>query len=238
MLYLIGLGLNLESISVEGLNAVNNCKTVYLESYTVDFPYKTEDLEKTIGKSIVKLDRKEVESNKLVDEAKNQDIALLVYGCPLFATTHITIIEEAKKKKVKVKVIYNASVLDALGETGLQLYKFGKITSMPAWTSSYKPDSFVNVVRENLGIKAHSLILCDIGLNFSSALDQLEESLENKNLKIEKIVVCSQLGTEKSKIHYDSIESLKKLGKKVNLPFCIVILGDLHFVEKEYLNKI
>ena len=38
MLYLIGLGLNEKSISLEGLEAVKKCKKVYLEGYTVDFP--------------------------------------------------------------------------------------------------------------------------------------------------------------------------------------------------------
>jgi len=49
----------------------------------------------------------------------------------LTATTHISLIEEAKRCGVKYKIIYNASILDAVAETGLQLYKFGKVTSMP-----------------------------------------------------------------------------------------------------------
>ena len=44
-----------------------------------------------------------------LDEAQKMDICLLIYGSPLTATTHITLIQEAKKMKVRTKIIYNAS---------------------------------------------------------------------------------------------------------------------------------
>ena len=40
MLYLIGLGLNEKGISLEGLEVIKKCRKVYLEEYTVNFPYK------------------------------------------------------------------------------------------------------------------------------------------------------------------------------------------------------
>ena len=105
MLYLIGLGLNEKGITLEGIEALKKCVRVYLEGYTVDFPYSVEKLEEIIGKKIKKLGRKEVESDFLVNEAKKEDTALLVYGCPLFATTHETLLLDAKKDKVDAKVI-------------------------------------------------------------------------------------------------------------------------------------
>jgi len=238
MLYLIGLGLNERSLSSEALTALSGCSSIYLESYTVDFPYSVSELENKIGKKIIKLDRKEVESDFLIREAKNKDIALLVYGSPLFATTHLTLLMDAKKAKLKVKVIYNASVFDAISASGLELYKFGKITSMPKWIAGkYTPDSFMEIVKENNSIKAHSLILCDIGLSFSDALAQLKKSADNKKIKLEKIVVCSSLGTSKEKIFYGfSDDVLKKYGKIIVNPFCIIIPSDLHFMEKEWLE--
>ena len=50
MLYLIGLGLNLKGISNEGMEIVGRCKKVYLEDYTVDFPYHVNELVQSIGK--------------------------------------------------------------------------------------------------------------------------------------------------------------------------------------------
>src|SRR3989344_4034640 len=93
MFYLIGIGLNENGISLEGKEIAASCKKVYLESFTVSFPYPLKDLEKVIGKKIISLRRLEVESKFLVNEAKKQDIALLVYGNPLFATTHISLLD-------------------------------------------------------------------------------------------------------------------------------------------------
>lgn len=235
MLYIIGLGLNEKGISIEGKEILNKCKKIYLEYYTIEFPYKLNKLEKIIGRKIYKLDRDYVESNNLVLEAKKENISLLVYGSPLFATTHISLIEECKKNNIKYKIIYSASVFDAVAESGLQLYKFGKIASIPNWKNNPKTFSFLDIVKENKSIEAHSLILVDIGLNFSEALNQLDESCKNKNFNIHKILICSKLGVS-NKFYYDEIENLKN--KKVNPPFCFVIPGKMHFLEEEIINKL
>jgi len=234
MLYIIGLGLNAQGISKEGMLALERCKKVYVEGYTVDFPYNIEK-ELKLGSKLEILDRKRVESNFLIKEAKSRKIALLVYGCPLFATTHMTLIKDANEQKIKTKVIYSASIFDALAETGLQLYKFGKITSMPKWKSNYEPDSFLDVVKENQSIKAHSLILVDIGFNFKKALIQLEMACYNKNIEFDKIIVCSKMGTEESRIFYGSIDELKE--KNFETPYCFIVPGEMHFMEKEILER-
>ncbi len=225
MLYLIGLGLGIAGISQQGLKAVNKCKKVYLESYTTDFPYSKEELEEFLGKKMVLVERDFVESLKILEEAKNTDIALLVYGSPLTATTHISLIQEAEKQNIQVKIIYNASILDAVAEIGLQPYKFGKTTSIP----NFKAESFTEVIKENLSIGAHSLILIDIGMEFENALERL------RNFYIDKLVVCSALGTDESKIYYGTLNEIET--KKVKKPFCFIVPGKLHFIEEEVLKK-
>ena len=239
MLYLIGLGLNENGITKEGMLALRSCQKIYLESYTVNFPYSTTDLENSLGKNIVELGRSEVESDKLINEAKKNDVALLIYGCPLFATTHLSLIMDAKKDKVNTKIIYAASVFDAIASCGLQLYKFGKITSMPAWQKNFTPDSFLDIVSENQSIKAHSLILTDIGLDFENSIIQLKESAKKKNILLDNLVVCTTLGTEKAKFFYGSIEEIMKKHKKnIGMPFCLIIPGEMHFLEKEVLESL
>jgi len=173
MLFIIGLGLNSRGISRQGLEILRRCKKVYLENYTVDFPYSEIELADILGKKIISVDRAFVEGLSFVDEAAKKDVALLVYGSPLTATTHIAIVQECRASKIRYKIVYSASILDAVAETGLQIYKFGKIASMPAWNSSenYEPDSFMEIVKDNQKIKAHSLILIDIGLSVKDALD-------------------------------------------------------------------
>jgi len=239
MLYLIGLGLNEISLPLEALEAIKKCKKIYLDSYTTEIPYHLKKLEKIIDKKIISLKREDIESEKLVKESKNENICLLVYGSPFFATTHISLIEDCKKEKIKVKIIYNASIFDAIGETGLQLYKFGKITSMPKFQENFKPTSFLDIVKENLKINSHSLILVDLGLDFETALAQLVEASKVKKVKINKILVCSQLDFN-SKIYYfhiNQITKLKNLKNKIKTPFCFIVPGKMHFVEKEVLER-
>ncbi|MBI2043829.1 diphthine synthase [Candidatus Pacearchaeota archaeon] len=216
MLYLIGLGLNEKGFSFETYDILKKCGKIYLEEYTIEFPYKKELLEKAINNS------------------KKEEIAILVYGSPLTATTHISLLLELKKNKVEYQVIHNASIVDAIAETGLQTYKFGKITSMPTWQKGFKPESFIETIRENQSINAHSLILVDIGLEFGRALEQLETAGKDK-IMMDKIIVCSRLGTKEGKIFYDDIQNLMK--KKVKAPYCIIIPSGLHFMEQEFIEN-
>ena len=229
MLYLIGLGLNENGFSWEAYKAVEASDKAYIEFYTVDFPYNIKLLEKELG-SIIPADRNFIESFKVLEEAKNKNVALLVYGSPLTATTHISLIQEAKKRSIKVKIIHNASVFDAIAETGLQLYKFGRTTSLP----NFGANSYLDVVKDNLKIKAHTLILVDIGMDFRDAIGKLVMDSKDKGVKLEKVVVCSRLGNKDSSIYYNSIDKLK--AKKIKAPFCIIVPSELHFMEEEFLE--
>jgi len=230
MLYLIGLGLNEKGISLEGVEACKNADEIFLEGYTVDFPYKIEELEKVVGRKLKTLKREEVESDLIVKQSGKKDIALLVYGSPLFATTHIALLQMCQENKIKYKVLHSASIFDAIALTGLQLYKFGKTASLPKWTKDYKPKSFVEIIKGNQSVKAHSLVLIDIGLDFKDALKQLNDSI-----KIGELIVCSNLGTNKAEIVYGSVEKLAK--QKIDNPFCFVIPGELHFIEQDFIEN-
>lgn len=238
MLYLIGLGLDLQGISQKGLNIVKRCKRVYLEDYTVDFPYSIGELKDFLDKKIMPAEREFVESLGIVDEARKMDVALLVYGNPLIATTHVSLMQEAIRLDIKCKIIHNASILDAVAETGLQIYKFGKITSMPRWDKekNFVPESFIKTVIENQSINAHSLILIDIGFDFQKALEQLKISMKNHKLEVKKIVVCQRLGTKNQKFFYGLISRFEEF-TGIKSPFCIIIPGKLHFMEKKILEN-
>jgi len=238
MLYLIGLGLNERSISKQALDIIARCKRVYLETYTVDLPYNKVQIEEQINKKVILADREKVEGLSIVDEAKKLNVALLIYGSPLMATTHITLIQEAKELEIKYKVIQNASIFDAVAETGLQFYKFGKTASMPTWnsTKSFEPISFMEVAKQNQAIGAHTLILIDIGLEFPKALKQLEVSAKEHDIKLKKLIVCQALGTKNQKIHYKDLQELRGFSG-VRKPYCIIIPSTkLHHVEKDFLE--
>jgi diphthine synthase len=231
-LNLIGLGLNLKSISADALEILKSCDKIYLENYTVNFPYTIKELEKTLKIKIIELDRVKVEDESILGEAKNKNIALLVYGDTLSATTHTQLMFSCKRENIECNVFHNASILIAIAETGLQLYKFGKTASMPNWKEhTNKPTSFMNYLKENQSIKAHTLILTDIGLELKDAINQLEEASAKESGKLpEKIIVCSNAGTKDQKILYDTLKNIKK--REVKMPFCLIMPSELHFLEE------
>ena len=230
--YLIGLGLDLKSMSLEALEILKECEKIYLEGYTINFPYSVKEIEKILGIKIEKLNREQVEKEKFLDDAKKQDICLLVYGSPLIATTHISIVLKCKKEGIKLRILHNSSILDAVAETGLQAYKFGKITNI----TKHESESFFKIIEENENCGAHNLILLDIGLSVSDALKKLQEIAKKRNFKLKDVVVCSRLGTKEAVMRYDSVEKLSKI--KFKLPACIIIPGKLHFLEEEALENL
>ncbi|CAH0033650.1 unnamed protein product [Clonostachys rhizophaga] len=174
MLYLVGLGLSDETdITVKGLEVVKKASRVYLEAYTSILLVDQAVLESYYGRSIVVADREMVESNsdEILRNAENEDVAFLVVGDPFGATTHTDIVLRAKELNIPVKTVPNASIMSAIGACGLQLYNFGQTVSMVFFTDSWKPSSFYDRIKENRSIGLHTLVLVDIKVK--------EQSLEN-----------------------------------------------------------
>src|SRR3990172_6178190 len=131
MLYLIGLGLGWKDLSMKALEALSACQEVYLETYTSVADFSSLQLQRLLGKPVHELDRKQVEEDLIIlEEAEVKNVALLVYGDPLAATTHQEIIQLAKKRDIKVNVVHAPSIFTVVAETGLSLYRFGKVTSI------------------------------------------------------------------------------------------------------------
>lgn len=236
MLYLIGIGLSNKDISLRGIEALKKCKKAYLEGYTSDFSYSIKELEKIIKKKVIKVDREFVESaDALLNESKKNDVALLIYGDPLSATTHMDLVLRAIKSRIKFEIVHSTSIFTAVAESGLQLYKFGKTASLPKFYPSFKPESFYDIIKDNLSIHAHTLLLLDIGLSVKDALFQIKEVLDRRNERLDKIIVCERLGSKGRKISYGYLEKLIKRNFKV--PACIIIPGKMHFLEMEFIKK-
>lgn len=238
MLYLIGLGLDKKDISLKALEAIKKCKKVYLETYTNVFPYSQKELEKILSIKIIPADRKMIEEGKeILEQSKHEGIALLVSGDPLSATTHVDLLMRAEGMKIKTKVIHAPSVINAVLDSGLQMYKFGKTASIAKWTENFRPESFFNIIKENQNIGAHTLILIDIGLSIIEALGYIETIAKTRNpyLLEKKILVCERLGTDEQKFTCKEIIYLLK--RKFSLPACIIIPGKLHFMEEEMLKR-
>ena len=114
----------------------------------------------------------ETQSDEILKDAGTQDVALLVVGDPFGATTHTDILLRARALGIPTRVVHNASIINAVGACGLQLYNFGQTVSLVFFTDTWKPDSFYDRVRENADLGMHTLVLLDIKVK-----EQSEENL-------------------------------------------------------------
>lgn len=87
------------------------------------------------------------------------------------ATTHTDLVLRARELGIKISTVPNASIMSAVGATGLQLYNFGQTVSMVFFTDTWKPASFYDKIQENRTIGLHTLVLLDIKVK--------EQSYEN-----------------------------------------------------------
>ncbi|KAI3776490.1 hypothetical protein L1987_46275 [Smallanthus sonchifolius] len=268
MLYIIGLGLGDEKdITVRGLEAVKKSQKVYIESYTslLSFGISQDGistLEKLYGKALIVADREMVEEkvDDMLLEARQFDVAFLVVGDPFGATTHSDLVVRAKKLDVEVKVIYNASVMNAVGVCGLQLYRYGETVSLPFFTETWRPDSFYEKIQKNRGLGLHTLCLLDIRVKEPSleslcrgkkqyeppsfmtigvAIDQL---LEVEHLRGESAygedTLCvgfARLGSENQMVVAGLMKQLRAVDFGPPL-HCLTIVGKTHPVEEEMLD--
>jgi diphthine synthase len=249
MLYLIGLGLDDEKdITVKGLEIVRRCGSVYLEDYTSKLNCTVNQMERIYGKKIILASRKLVEQNAeetILAEARKTDVALLVVGDPFGATTHSDIFLRARKMGVKCRIVHNASILNAIGVIGLELYKYGKTTSIPFPEKSFFPETAYDVILSNKKIGLHTLCLLDIKSpesRFMTVNEAIEILLEIEKKRKKKVftlktlcVGCARVGCDDMSVKAGTAQELLKENFWKPL-HCLVVQGNLHFVEEEMLE--
>ncbi|MCK5107256.1 MAG: diphthine synthase [Nanoarchaeota archaeon] len=247
MLYLIGIGLNDEKdISVKGLEAVKSCDKVYLEIYTSRLACDISNLEELYGKKIILANRDVVEKqaeDTILKDAEEGDCAFLVIGDVFGATTHLDLWTRAKEKGINCEIIHNASILNVIGVVGLELYKYGKATSIPFENENVITPYVMFANNQKIGL--HTLFLLDLRpdedkfMTIKEAIDYLlrVESKENKGLIDDNMVAigCSHLGSKKQVIISGKLKDLreKDYGDE---PYCLIIPGTMHFMEEEALE--
>uniref|UniRef100_A0A9J2PJG0 GPI alpha-1,4-mannosyltransferase I, catalytic subunit n=2 Tax=Ascaris TaxID=6251 RepID=A0A9J2PJG0_ASCLU len=267
--YLIGLGLgDAEDITVKGLNTVKKCVRVYLEAYTsiLSCALDKSKLEHFYGKEVIMADRELVEqrSDELLAGAEVSDVCMLVVGDPFGATTHSSLMLRARDLGIPVKVIHNASIINAVACCGLQLYSFGETVSIVMWTDSWQPDSYYDKIAANRSRGLHTLCLLDIKvkeqsvdnllrgreiyeppryMSCSEAAKQLLQIAERKEkagvqpaYSAETLCVgLARIGWKNQKIVSCSLSEMVLMDMGEPL-HSLVIVGDMHPIEMDMLK--
>ncbi len=248
MLTFVGLGLgSVEDITLRGKKAIENADVIYAEFYTSRLINSSiEDLENFFNREITVLSRDEVEDGrKIMEDAKDKNVVLLVAGDPMIATTHASLRIIAKERGIKTKIVHNASIVTAApGLLGLQNYKFGRTISIPFPQDNFFPTSAYDFLAENMKMGLHTLALLDINPRPMSANEAMQlllemEARKKKGIITEKtlVAVVARAGTPNALIKAGFIgEMLKEdFGPPLHT---LVIPGRLHFAEAEALVRL
>ncbi len=249
MLNIVGLGLNPKKhLTLEAMERIDESSTIFMENYTsriVDMD--KESLENLIKKDIEILEREDVEEGKkIIEKAKESIVSLLVPGDPMIATTHVSLVLMAKDSGIPVNIVNGISIQTVIPSIlGIQSYKFGRTVTIPLPEYDFYPESVYRYIEKNIENGLHTIVLLDIRKDLEMhaimALDILEkmESLYHSDVINEDriIAVISKACSEKMKVNVDKFSRIRErdLGEPLHT---IVILGNLHFMEREALRKI
>lgn len=246
MLLLVGLGIHgYAGLSAKALDSLLSIREIYVERYTSPMPESEIDgLKRLLNKDVKVVPRWFVEDGKeILRLAKNTDVALLVYGDPLIATTHLDLRVRAEKGGIKTKVLHaSSSITSIIGECGLHIYKIGKIITLTSERSSVTNTYYA--VYNNLLSGSHTLILLEYNqdknlfLKPNEALKILLESEKDEKREIFSdetfAIVASRVGVDDQNIVSGKINSLMEIdfGEP---PHSLVVPSSLHFTETDAL---
>ena len=176
------------------------------------------------------------------------------------ATTHTDLWLRCKQEQVEVEVVHNASIMNAVACTGLQLYHFGETVSIVFFTPTWRPDSFYDRVKCNRQNGQHTLCLLDIKVKeqseenllrgkliyepprFMTVNQCLEQMLEIEEKRQEGAYTpdtpcfgVARVGQSTQLVVSGTMQELKDVDFGAPL-HSVVIAGDMHPLEEEMYN--
>ncbi len=250
-LIFIGLGLGDEGgITFNGFQAAKASDFVLMENYTSMLEKgSVQKLEYMMEKPIVLLDRETVEGgDKILEYARQGQVAFLVPGDAMSATTHVDLRLRAIEAGIPTEIIHGVSIFTAVpGLLGLQNYKFGRTVTIPFRVENFLPTSFYYHIKENMDMGLHTLCLLDIKqdegrfMTASEALGILSEIevREKADVMVKGLIVCviARAGSKDVKVRAGRVSEmiLEDMGGPLH---CIVIPGKLHFMEAKALVEL
>ena len=255
MLTFIGIGLSdPDDITVKGLRKLRAADHVYLEGYTSKINAPKDELEQFYEQDITVAPREQLEQrhDELLDEAEDEDVVILVIGDVFSATTHSMIYVEAKQRGIDVDIVHNASILTAVSQTGLQLYTFGKTTSIVYPDEDWLPSTPYHAIKDNQEHDLHTLCLLDIKADTAGMSNDEDEfmtadeavnilyDLENKEqdgviTDDTPLIVVQDITGPNHAIWSGTMGSIDEFGGDTPL-HSIIIPGSMHDMESEMLS--
>ncbi len=247
MLWLVGLGIyGYKGLNTKALEVLNCVDTIYIERYTSPMPDPDINaLKNSLKKEIKIVQRWFVEDGReILESAKSNDVALVVYGDPLIATTHLELRIRAEKAGIKSRVIHApSSITSIVGECGLHMYKIGRIVTLVSEVQTVA--GIYYSIYSNLIASNHTLILLEYNQEknfflkpndaFNVILDCEKDQKHGVISDDTFAIVASRIGSDDQQVTSGRICSLLQYDFGAP-PHSIIITGSLHFTEIEALK--
>jgi diphthine synthase len=247
LLVLAGLGLSAGHITLGLLEYLDRARKIYLDAYTMPVDASlAELLERRYGGKLVVSRRRDLEEGylRILEEAREGVVVVLVPGDPLVATTHISLVVEARRRGIKARVLPGISgVLASMTSTGLSYYKFGKTATIPGPWRGVEPYSTLETIYSNMCTGAHTLLLLDID-DGGNQLDPvqgletllgLEERVELRVLSEAESLIVWDAGTEDERVvKYKRGRAPSYRGRIAS----IVVPGNVNRIEAEHVETL
>jgi diphthine synthase len=254
MLAFVGMGLE-QSLTLYGIEILRSCNQIFYETYTS--PKVNFDLDSVLSEALGGAQKQKIEpvarefvedGRKILDLARNENLALVSSGDPMTATTHQDLRTRAIKAGIATKIIHGSSILSAIGgELGLSSYSFGKTVTI----TNRMPMQFTvyNTIYQNLLRGLHTTLLLEwdeANKFFLSPKDAVASIIEaEKDLRYgiitnSTILFCvSQIGKREQNPKITAC-TFSDYGEQDfgAPPTTLVVPGRLHFTEIEALSAI
>jgi diphthine synthase len=250
VLFLVGVGLTPKYVTEKAKDVLKSSDIIFVDSYTMPNVKTFLDYVKTFLDYkeifIAKRDLLENNSNEIINLAKSKNVSIIILGDPMIATTHESLLIEAKKMGVKSEIVNGVSgICVAKSISGLQYYRFGKTLTIPGKWRKTKAYSILYGLYGNLCLDLHTFFLFDIdeegkSLKISEGINyllQLNNEISGFKELSELLGIIIHAG-ESNIVDVNTLHELANNDLKMEEPYSLAIPASLHFVEEEYLKYI
>ena len=236
MLWFVGLGTSgAGSIPPAALDAVSRAGTVYLESFTSPVPADAAGaVARAAGGRLVRARRWQVEDGReILGRAREGGAALVSYGDPFVATTHVELRTRAAREGIPTRAVHAASALTAaVGECGLHHYKVGGAATVMRDGSQETP---CRAIRRTVSWGSHTVLPLEYDEEGGLFLDPggaLERLREGGVAGSTYCVVASRVGAADQGLVAGRASSLAGADFG-GPPHTLIVPGGLHFTESD-----
>ncbi|NPA84968.1 MAG: diphthine synthase [Crenarchaeota archaeon] len=172
---LAGAGLRCEHVHGLLRRELERAEEVWADVYTSPFQGGLVECLKKFREDVKEATREVLEGRFPL----SPNTLLVVPGDPLAATTHASLLLEAKKKGLKTKIISNVSSLQAARtKSGLSQYRFGRVVTLMYPRDGIDfTESVYLALKDNDELNLHTIVLLETGYGRSMTVPEAAELL-------------------------------------------------------------